>query len=379
MTSIRLSIILILSLALFSCNQQSKNSDGADPSIKKEYFGQLPTGDSIFLFTLKSKTDITVKIINYGGIVTEITTPDKDGSIGNIVLGFDNLDQYLGEHPFFGALVGRYANRIAKGEFEIEGVTYKLVKNNGVNALHGGMVGFDKVRWEYETAINDGTPSLILSYASKDMEEGYPGNLDVKVVYELYDNDLQITYHAITDKATPVNLTNHSYFNLAGSGTILDHQLKIKASHYTPVDAGLIPTGEIAPVNATPFDFMDSKIIGLEIAKTDGGYDHNFVIDRKGDDLEWIATLSDEKTGRTLEVLTTEPGVQFYSGNFLDGSITSGSKTYVKHYGLCLETQHFPDSPNQPHFPNTILQPSEMYHSITVYRFGTLNGKQDNL
>jgi aldose 1-epimerase len=353
-------------------NKPADNTAETNEGIKTEFFGLMPDGDSTFLYTLTSDEGITVKITNYGGIVTEIITPDAEGNPGNVALGFDNLEKYLAGHPNFGALIGRYGNRIADAQFELNGQTYQLAANNGDNTLHGGIIGFDDVVWEPKVVETENGEGLQLKYYSVHLEEGYPGNLDVTVLYELVGKDLEITYWATTDKATPVNLTNHSYFNLAGEGTILDHILELKASHYTPVDDELIPTGEIAPVEGTPFDFTEPKPIGRDIEQTDGGYDHNFVIDREGDGLEWIGILKDPKTGRTMEVLTMEPGVQFYTGNFLDGTLSSGDFTYVKNAGLCLETQHYPDSPNQPDFPSTILEPGDKYHTKTVYRFGTV-------
>ncbi len=369
-TAIFTSLILASAMIFNACNnpsQTEKQSD--DDGITTAFFGLMPNGDSTWLYTLSSE-ELTVKITNYGGIVTEIIAPDKDGNPGNVVLGFDNLEQYLAGHPNFGVLIGRFGNRIAKGSFELDGESYSLAINNGNNTLHGGIIGFDDVVWEPKIVETENGEGLQLKYLSEDMEEGYPGNLDVTVLYELVDNDLEITYRATTDKATPINLTNHSYFNLAGEGTILDHILTLEASKYTPVDDELIPTGEIAPVEGTAFDFTEPKAIGRDIEQTDGGYDHNFVIDRTTDELEWFARLEDPKSGRLLEVLTMEPGVQFYTGNFLDGSLVSSGITYVKHFGLCLETQHFPDSPNQPHFPSTILRPGEEYYTKTVYRFG---------
>jgi aldose 1-epimerase len=369
--NLSLMTLMIASAFLFNgCNCPSKKTGEADKQgISKEFFGLMPNGDSTYLYTLTSD-ELTVKITNYGGIVTEIIAPDKDGNPGNVVLGFDNLEQYLAGHPNFGALIGRFGNRIAKGKFELNGETYTLAINNGNNTLHGGIIGFDDVVWTPEIVETESGKGLQLKYYSVDMEEGYPGNLDVTVLYELVGSDLEITYWATTDKATPVNLTNHSYFNLAGEGTILDHELMLKASKYTPVDEELIPTGEIAPVEGTAFDFREPKPIGRDIAQVEGGYDHNFVFDREGDGLELLGRLTDPKTGRTLEVLTMEPGVQFYTGNFLDGTLVSGDITYVKNYGLCLETQHFPDSPNQPDFPSTILEPGEQYFTKTIYRFG---------
>lgn len=372
-------LILVSAVIVVSCKPKtSATSEEVKSGITSEFFGQMRSGDSIYLYTLTSEDGIVVKITNFGGIVTEIITPDKEGIKGNIALGFDNLEQYLAGHPNFGALIGRFGNRIAKGTFKLNGETYNLAINNGNNTLHGGIIGFDDVVWEAEIVETKSGEGLQLKYLSKDMEEGYPGNLDVTVLYELVGKDLEISYWATTDKATPVNLTNHSYFNLAGEGTILDHILELKASHYTPVDNELIPTGEIASVAGTPFDFTKPKAIGLDIEKTEGGYDHNFVIDRNGTELEWFARLTDKKSGRTLEVLTTEPGVQFYTGNFLDGTIASNGTVYVKNFGLCLETQHFPDSPNQPHFPSTILEPGEKYHTKTVYRFGVDSNNESN-
>lgn len=367
-----LSLITVMVLVASCKTKTAEEQQEPETGIASEFFGFMPDGDSVFLYTLTSEDDIAIRITNYGGIITEIITPDREGNPGNITLGFDNLEQYLAGHPNFGALIGRFGNRIAKGQFELDGVTYNLAINNGPNTLHGGLVGFDDVLWEPEILETDNGEALQLKYLSVDMEEGYPGNLNVTVLYELTGNDLEITYQAVTDKATPVNLTNHAYFNLANEGTILDHILKINASQYTPVDETLIPTGEIEQVEGTPFDFREPKPIGQDIAQTEGGYDHNFVLDKEQPGkLEWAATLVDPKTGRTVETWTTEPGVQFYTGNFLDGTLKSGDKVYVKNYGLCLETQHFPDSPNHPNFPNTILQPEEKFYSKTVYRFGT--------
>lgn len=379
MKSKKLSLIALIagSALLFNaCNNNPAAGVAEDNGIQKEFFGRMPDGDSTFLYTLTSDAGITVKITNYGGIVTEIITPDAEGNQGNIALGFDNLEQYLAGHPNFGALIGRFGNRIAKGTFELNGETYHLAINNGNNTLHGGIIGFDDVVWEPKIVETSNGEGLQLKYFSEDMEEGYPGNLDVTVLYELVGKDLEISYWATTDKATPVNLTNHSYFNLSGEGTILDHVLELKATHYTPVDDELIPTGEIAPVEGTPFDFTEPKPIGKDIEATNGGYDHNFVIDRENSDsLILIAKLEDPKSGRILEVFTMEPGVQFYTGNFLDGSLSSNGFTYVKNAGLCLETQHYPDSPNQPDFPSTILEPGEKYYTKTVYRFEVEHGE----
>jgi len=367
-----IAIILVGLLFANSCINQPSPEKNEENTIIKSHFGMMPGGDSVFLYTLESETGIVVKITNYGGIITEIHTPDKKGNLTNINLGFDNLEQYLAGHPNFGALIGRFGNRIAKGQFELNGTTYNLAINNGNNTLHGGNVGFDDVVWDTEVVDTESGQGLQLKYFSEDMEEGYPGNLDVTVLYELVGNDLEITYNAETDKATPVNLTNHAYFNLSGEGKILDHILEMKAHQYTPVNDETIPTGEIADVEGTPFDFRSPKPIGRDIAQTENGYDHNFVIDREGDGLEWFAKLTDPKSGRTLEVLTMEPGVQLYTGNFLDGTLSNGDFVFVKNSGLCLETQHYPDSPNHPHFPSTILEPGEKYFTKTVYRFGVM-------
>jgi aldose 1-epimerase len=328
-------------------------------------------GQAVKLFTLTNSSGTEVKITNYGGIITSWQTRDKDGNLGNIVLGFDSLAPYLQASPYFGAIIGRYGNRIANGTFSLEGKTYKLATNNGKNHLHGGDKGFDKVVWTAEPAT-DGKVSLALTYLSKDGEEGYPGNLNVKVVYTLTDSDdLVMDYSAETDKTTIVNLTNHSYFNLSGdvSNTILNHQLQLHAHKYTPVDASLIPTGDLVDVSGTPFDFRNPTKIGERIENVEGGYDHNFVLSKESAGMELVATLFDTISGRQLEVITTEPGLQFYSGNFLDGKLTTpDGKSIVKHGALCLETQHFPDSPNRPDFPTTTLKPGEKYSTHTIYK-----------
>ena len=328
-------------------------------------------GKKVFLYTLKNKTGSEVKITNYGGTVTSWITPDKNGQKSSIVLGFNELDGYLKKPPYFGATIGRYGNRIGDATFSLDGNRYQLAANNGKNHLHGGNKGFDKVVWDVE-GTPDSTASLTLSYLSRDGEEGYPGNLKTTVTYTLTDeNKLIIEYNAVTDKATPVNLTNHSYFNLTGDATrsILDHSLQIDADRYTPVDSTLIPTGELKSVQGTPFDFTKPHKIGERIQLVKGGYDHNFVLNRKDEALKLAATLTDAFSGRKLEVWTMEPGLQFYSGNFLDGTIkTDEGKPINQHSALCLETQHFPDSPNKPAFPSTILKPGEKYHTVTVYK-----------
>lgn len=331
-------------------------------------------GKKVQLFTLTNKNGVTVGITNYGGIVTSWVTPDKHGNKSSVVVGMESLDEYLKKPPYFGALIGRYGNRIGDAKFKLDGKTYTLAANNGKNNLHGGNKGFDKVVWDAIPAA-DSSSSLTLTYLSKDGEEGFPGNLKVTVVYTLTDADeLNIEYTAETDKATPVNLTNHSYFNLTGStdNTILNHSLQINGDHFTPVDTTLIPTGEIKAVAGTPFDFTTPHTIGARIDSVPGGapggYDHNYVLNRKDSTLQLVATLSDTTSGRKLEVYTTEPGIQFYSGNFLDGTFSSGGKPVKFRTALCLETQHFPDSPNKPKFPSTILQPGQKYHTVTKYK-----------
>lgn len=347
----------------------------AKGSIEKADFGKTADGTTVELYTLSNGRGMTAKIMTYGGIITELLVPDREGKAGDVVLGFDNLEQYLKGHPYFGALVGRFGNRIAAGKFTLDGQTYTLAKNNGPNALHGGLKGFDKVVWKAEPAMTPAGPSLKLTYLSRDGEEGYPGNLSVTVVYTVTDKgELKIEYTATTDKATPVNLTNHTYFNLAGKGDILGHEITIAADRYTPVDATLIPTGEIASVKGTPLDFTKPAAIGSRIREIQAdpvGYDHNYILNRSGAELALAAHVSEPTTGRVMECYTTEPGVQFYTGNFLDGTLKGkGGQVYQKHAGFCLETQHYPDSVNHPSFPSTILRPGETYRQTTVYRFG---------
>jgi len=348
------------------------DQDQTASSITSAFFGTTASGDSVDLYTL-TDDQVTIKIMTYGAIVTSIIAPDKDGNKADIVLGFDSLDPYLQQHPYFGATVGRYGNRIANGTFSLDGSTYTLATNNGPNHLHGGLKGFDKVVWQAELINDQGQEKLQMSYLSIDGEEGYPGNLSVKVQFYLAtDGALYIDYFATTDKTTPINLTNHSYFNLnGGSDDILDHEVYIKASRYTPVDEGLIPLGQLAEVAGTPFDFLAQPMpIGARIKEVPGGYDHNYVLNDWDSKLNTVARVSEPTTGRTLEVLTTEPGMQFYTGNFLTGIPGKGGTAYEQHYGFCMETQHFPDSPNQPDFPSCWLSPGEEYRQTTVYRFG---------
>lgn len=343
---------------------------------------QVEDFDSIQLYTLKNENGMTVKVTNYGAIITSIIVPDRAGKMADVALGYNRVEDYINavDKPYFGAVVGRYGNRIANGQFTLDGETYSLLKNNGENHLHGGAIGFDKVVWEaeYDKTAN----KISLSYVAQDMEEGYPGNLQINVTYRLTDdNSLVVNYHATTDKATPVNVTQHTYFNLKGEGegTILDHELMLNAKRYTPVDQGLIPTGKLPAVAGSPFDFTSAKPIGRDIEQDDEqlkfglGYDHNWVLDKNGqaDQLTLAARVYEPTTGRLLEVHTTEPGIQFYCGNFLDGRLKGKSgKPYIHRGGFCLETQHFPDSPNQANFPSTILRPGDEYSSQTVFNFG---------
>jgi aldose 1-epimerase len=340
-------------------------------------FGKTADGTPVQLYVLKNGK-IAVKIMTYGAIVTAIETPDRDGKLGDVVLGFDNLDGYLGKHPYFGATVGRVANRIAKATFALNGKDYTLAQNDGPNTLHGGLKGFDKVVWKAEEVRSADGPAVRMSYRSPDGEEGYPGNFDVSVTFAVTDkNELRIEYAATTDKATPINLSNHSYFNLGGrtAESILGHELMLAASRYTPVDSTLIPTGEIAPVAGTPLDFTKPTAVGARIDELKGepkGYDHNFVLDSGGKSLALSAMAHEPKTGRVLEMFTTEPGVQFYTGNFLDGTnIGKDGIAYRKHHGFCLEAQHYPDSIHHANFPSAVLEPGTTYRQTTVYKFST--------
>jgi aldose 1-epimerase len=353
-----------------TASSDSSKVSASGPGITQADWGELD-GKKVYLYTLTNKNGDQLKISNYGGTVTSWITPDNKGVKSNIVLGFNDLSGYQAPPPYFGATVGRYGNRIANAKFTLDGKAYTLAANNGKNSLHGGLKGFDKVVWD-AAPIDNNTPSLTLNYLSKDGEEGFPGNLKVSVKFTFTDdNELTIEYNAETDKATPVNLTNHSYFNLTGDvkNTILDHSLMINADRYTPVDTTLIPTGELKSVKGTPFDFTTPHKIGERINAVPGGYDHNWVLNHKMGTLDLVATLSDSTSGRKLEVYTEEPGLQFYSGNFLDGTLKTSDGTAIqKRTGMCLETQHFPDSPNKPAFPSTTLKPGGKYHTITKYK-----------
>ncbi len=366
-----IKILLITILLIVFNNCTSEENQVAEPNIEMEKFGVMNDGTTVQLFTLKNDNEIEVSITNYGGIITSLKVPDKNGNIDDVVLGFSDLEKYKSGHPFFGAITGRYANRIAKGRFELNGEVYELATNNGENHLHGGVEGFDKKYWEAE--VNEEENSVTFRYLSPDGEEGYPGNLDVNVTYTLTNkNELRIDYYATTDKSTVINLTNHSYFNLSGdpSRGILDHLLTINADRYTTVDDGLIPTGELRSVHGTPFDFTKPEYVGARIDSIPPGYDHNFVLNNPNSGVRKIATLKHEKSGRIMEVYTDKPGVQLYTGNFLDGSLKDLQGNPIERYAaLCLETQAFPDSPNKPNFPSAVLNPDETYETTTIYQF----------
>lgn len=374
-----LLISLTITGLLAGCTNM-KQEDKKEPDVKnnivKEEFGQLPDGTSVDAYTLSNAKGMTMKVITYGGIITHLQVPDKNGNPEDVVLGYDSLQGYLNETPYFGAIVGRYGNRIAKGKFSLNGEEYTLAKNNGENHLHGGLKGFDKVVWTVEeTFDNEEGSGLKLKYVSPDGEEGYPGTLTTFVTYTFTEDGINIAYEATTDKSTVVNLTNHTYFNLSGGeGDVLDHVVSINADRFVPVNENLIPTGELRPVAGTPFDFTSPKRIGEEINNQNQqlnygmGYDHCWVLNGEG--MKKAATVYHPESGRFMEVFTEEPGIQFYTGNFLDGSITGKNEVvYEQRYGLCLETQHFPDSPNQEDFPSVVLNPGEKYSTQTTYKF----------
>lgn len=392
-TSKRTFILLLtlgISISLINCKEGTKKEQPSasetmeqqsKTTIEKSSYGTSAEGAQVDKYTFKNSNGMEVDIITYGGRIINLSVPDKNGNFSNVVLNLSSLEQYEDTNPFFGALVGRYGNRIGNAKFSLNGTEYKLAANNGPNSLHGGLKGFDKVVWNVDEVKEDEDASLKLSYLSKDMEEGFPGNLAVTVTYTLTaDNSLEVDYQATTDKTTVVNLTQHAYFNLSGdfSTTILDHELTLNADKLVPVDATLIPTGELIDVKGTPFDFTSPKEIGKEIdadnaqIKKGGGYDHCWVLNDPNAGMRNIATVHDPKTGRIMEVATTEPGVQFYTGNFLDGTLPiPGGGVYAKRSGFCLETQHYPDSPNQSDFPSVTLEPGEKYETKTSFKFTT--------
>ena len=350
----------------------------AKPKVKKEAFGKTNDGTAVDIYTLTNSKGAEARITNYGAIVVSLKMPNRQGKFEDVVLGYDTLDGYLKDTFYIGGIMGRYANRIAKGKFVLNGKEYTLARNNGENHLHGGIKGFDKVVWNAKSSVGKNGASVELTYLSKDGEEGYPGNLNVNVIYTLTENnELKIDYTATTDKDTVLNLTNHSYFNLAGAGAgdILSHQLQINADRFTPTDSSSIPTGELRSVKGTPFDFTNSTVIGERIDQPDeqlkfgSGYDHNFVLNKSGDSPTFAAKVHEPTSGRVLVVWTTEPGMQFYAGNFLDNVKGKNGKIYGRRHGFCLETQHFPDSPNRPEFPSTVLKSGQKYTQTTIYKF----------
>jgi aldose 1-epimerase len=374
-----ITLLILAACAGNSASVQKAAAPVKEGSVNKAVFGKTPEGENVDVYTLTNTEGMEVRTITFGGIITSIRVPDKTGKLGDVALGFNSLEPYLKNPPYLGAIIGRYGNRIARGSFTLDGKTYTLATNNRPNHLHGGNKGFDKVVWKAESFKSPDSVGIIFTHTSPDGDEGYPGKLSMRVTYTLNNkNEIAFDYEATTDKATPVNLTQHSYFNLAGEGNgdILGHVMTIHASKMTPVDQSLIPTGELAAVENTPFDFRNGFSIGTRINSTDtqmrygNGYDHNYVIDRNGNGLAPAAHVEEPTTGRVLEISTTEPGMQFYTGNFLDGTlIGKAGKPYARRNGFALETQHYPDSPNKPMFPNTILKPGDTYRSKTVYAF----------
>jgi aldose 1-epimerase len=373
-TCLTLILATLCATCLLGC-ATTTSSESKSP-LSHQPFGKAKDGTPVDLFTLRNSHGVEAKISNYGGIVVSLKVPDRGGKMGDVVLGYDNLEGYLKETPYFGALVGRYGNRIAKGKFTLNGQQYTLATNNGPNALHGGLKGFDKVVWEPKILATPSGTALELHYLSKDGEEGYPGNLSVTAVYTLTDdNALKLEYTATTDKDTVLNLTHHSYFNLAGKGDILSHEVMIDADKFTPVDSMLIPTGELRSVEGTPLDFRKSTVIGARINQDDeqmklgGGYDHNFIINKPLGALGVCARVYDPSSGRVLEVSSTEPGMQFYTGNFLSGTIKGkGGWVYQKRNAFCMEPQHYPDSPNHPEFPSAVLKAGQTFKSTIIYK-----------
>jgi aldose 1-epimerase len=372
-----IGFLLFSILFIFQCTQKEKAVD----RIKSEPFGKAPDGTPVELFTLSNKNGVIVQITNYGGIITTLNVPDKNGNFEDVVLGYYTLEEYHKKSPHFGCLVGRFGNRIAQGQFTLDGVEYNLFINNGPNSLHGGRIGFDKKVWKPETVLKDNAAGLKLTYLSPDGEENFPGNLNVEAMYLLNDeNELILTFKATTDKKTVLNLTHHSYFNLKGhgNGDILGHGIQFNSSKIVAIDSTSIPLGPLMNVENTPFDFHVTKNIGEDInadheqIRNGGGYDHSFVVDGYDEELKLACTVTEPVSGRIMEVWTTEPAVQFYTGNFLDGSIKGkDGKVYHKRYGFCLEAQHYPDSPNHPEYPSSELSPGEIYEQTTIYKFLT--------
>ncbi len=381
-------LVSACTILLITGSDEPMNAQTLPPksSIRKQSFGSLPDGTPVDLYTLTNQSGMQARIMTYGGTIVSLRVPGRNGKFDDVVLGFDSLAEYVHDSPYFGAIVGRYANRIARGSFTLNGTTFTLALNDGKNHLHGGVKGFDKVVWQAAASTPDNDLMLTLTYTSRNLEEGYPGTLKVEVVYTLTSADeLKILYTAETDAPTVVNLTQHSYFNLAGAGTgdILGHRLMINADRFTPVDSGLIPTGVLQPVENTPFDFRRPTPIGERISADDvqlklaGGYDHNFVLNGSAGTVRLAARVEDPQSGRAMDVLTNQPGLQFYSGNFLDGHhVGKGGLHYRHRYGFCLETQHFPDSPNHPSFPSTVLLPGKTYSTETIYKFSVMDGKE---
>jgi aldose 1-epimerase len=373
MARLRLMALLFLAGFLAGCSSTPTEHD----NLGRQLFGHTPDGTPVYLFTLRNAQGAEARICNYGGLVLSLKVPDRNGKMGDVVLGYDNLDNYIKETPYFGALIGRYGNRIAKGQFTLDGRQYTLATNNYPNSLHGGVKGFDKVVWQPSLLTSPQGPGLKLTYLSHDGEEGYPANLSVTAVYTLTeDNALKLEFTATTDRNTVLNLTHHSYFNLAGHGDILQHVVTMAADKFTPVDSTLIPTGELKPVDGTPFDFRKPTAIGLRIGQDDEqlkfgkGYDHNWVINKRVGEMTLMARVAEPTTGRIMEVSSTEPGLQFYSGNFLDGTLKGkGGWVYQFRNGVCMEPQHYPDSPNQPSFPSVVLHPGDTYHNTIIYKF----------
>ncbi len=377
--AVRFAAAALLILQAGCMTKKPTPAAAGHPTASRALFGVLANGDSVHVYTLTNDNGIVLRALDYGGVIQSLRTPDRSGQSADIVLGFDTLAKYVKDSPYFGAIIGRFANRIARGHFTLDGKTYTLAINNGPNALHGGLVGFDKVIWNADPFTTDSSAGIVWTHTSPDGDQGYPGTLKLRVTYTLTDaNELVINYEATTDKPTIINLTNHCYFNLAGAGhgNILDELVMINADSMTPIDSTEIPTGKVVSVAGTPFDFRIPTTIGARInepnqqLKFAGGYDHNFVLNRSDSGLTHAARVVDPTTGRTLDVYTSQPGLQFYTGNFLDGSFSGIGGVYVRRAGFTLETQHYPDSPNHPNFPSVVLRPGETFHSTTIFKFG---------